>query len=66
MAAVGRATAEGAMTSEQAVHLARILDAARRAIEARDAEYRENHFWGRSRSPAAPSLIPGIAAGEGG
>ena len=66
MAAVGRATAAGKMTSEQAVHLARVVDAARHAIEARDAEYRENHVCGRSRSPAAPSLIPGLLAGKAG
>lgn len=63
MAAVGEATAEGEITSEQAVHLARLIDAARRAIEARDAEFRENHFWGRGRSPAAPPL-PAAKAGE--
>jgi hypothetical protein len=66
MAAVGRATTDGDITSEQAVHLARIVDAARRAIDARDAEFRENHFWGRKRGPAAPSLPPSRTEGEGG
>ncbi len=58
IAAVGQATAAGDITSEQAVHLARIVDAARRTVEARDAEFRENHFWGRQRSPAAPPPMP--------
>jgi hypothetical protein len=58
MAAVGKATAEGEIGSEQALHLACLIDAARHAIQARDAEFRENHFWGRQRSPAAPPHGP--------
>jgi hypothetical protein len=64
MAAVGEAMSAGDVTSEQAVHLARVVDAARRAIEARDAEFRENHFWGRQRSPAAPPAMPAGAAAD--
>jgi len=26
--------------------------------EAREAEFRENHFWGRKRAPDAPPLPP--------
>lgn len=64
MAAIGAATAAGDITSEQAVHLARVVDTAIRAIEARDAEFRENHFWERRRSPAAPPLPPAKAASD--
>ena len=63
LAAIGRAAAEGDITSEQALHLARLIDVARRAIEARDAECRESHFWGRERSPAAPRPVSGEPAG---
>ena len=56
LAAIGQATAAGEVTSEQAVHFARVLDAAGRAITARDAEYYENRFRRRERSPAAPPL----------
>ena len=69
LAAIGQAAAEGDITSEQALHLAQLIDAARRAIEARDAEFHENHFWGRERSPAAPHAViaqpPGGRARDG-
>jgi hypothetical protein len=61
MAAIGMAAAEGSITPAEALDLARVIDTALRAIEARDAEFRENHFWGRERSPAAPPLIPAKA-----
>jgi hypothetical protein len=56
MAAVGEAAAQGTIAPAEALDLARVVDTAIRAIEARDAEHRENRFWGRERSPAAPPL----------
>jgi len=41
------------------------LSVRRRRFEARDAEYRENHFWDRERSPAAPPLPPEKPASDG-
>jgi len=61
MAAIGAAAAQGSLTPAEALDLARVIDTALRTIEARDAEYRANHFWGRERSPAAPPLPPGPA-----
>lgn len=52
LAVVGEAMAEGEITSEQAMHMAHLVDAARRTIDARNAEFREKHFWSRQRSPA--------------
>ncbi len=63
MAAVGRA-AGGDINSEQAVHRARIVDAARRAIEVRDASSARNHFGGRKRSSATAALPPPKAASD--
>lgn len=58
MAAVGEAAARGDIAPAEALALARVVDTAIRAIEARDAELRTNHFWGRERSPGAPPLRP--------
>ena len=40
-----------------------MIETAMRAVAARDAEFRENHFWRRQRAPAAPPLPP-AKAGE--
>jgi len=34
-------------------------------IRARDAEFRENYFWRRERSPAAPPLASAAPASDG-
>jgi hypothetical protein len=44
--------------------LARTVDTAIRTIKARDGEYRENYFWRRERSPAAPPLPPAKPASD--
>ncbi len=64
MAAVGEAAAAGDITPAEALDLARVVDTAIRAIAARDAEFRENYFWRRERSPAAPPLRPATAASD--
>ncbi len=61
MAAIGKAAAAGEITPAEAVEFARMVDTAMRTIEAREAEFRENHFWGRKRAPAAPPLPPETA-----
>ena len=58
MAAIGEAAAGGDVTPAEASDLARVVEAATRTIEAREAEYRENHRWRRERSPAAPPPSP--------
>ena len=58
MAAIGEAVARGEIAPAEASELARVVDTAMRAIEAREAEFQGNHFWGRERSPAAPPLRP--------
>ena len=52
------AVARGDIAPAEASELARVVDTAMRAIEAREAEFRGNHFWGRERSPAAPPSRP--------
>ena len=64
MAAVGESAAAGEITLAEAVDVARVIDAAVRAIEARDAEQRQNHFWRRERNPAAPPLRSSKAASD--
>ncbi len=54
MAAVGEAAARGDIAPSEALDLARVVDTAIRAVEARDAEFRTNQLWGRERNPAAP------------
>ncbi len=61
MAVIGKAAAAGEITPAEAVEFARMVDTAMRTIEAREAEFRENHFWGRKRAPAAPPLPPETA-----
>ncbi len=65
MAVIGRAAAGGEITPAEAMELARVVEMAIGAVEARDAEYRENYFWGRKRSPAAPPLPPEKPASDG-
>jgi hypothetical protein len=64
MAVIGKAGAEGDITPAEAMELARVVDTAIGAVAARDAEVRENYFWGRERSPAAPRLAPAKPAGD--
>jgi len=61
MAAIGKAAAAGEITPAEALDLAHMVETAMHAIEAREAEFRENHFWGRKRAPAAPPLPPETA-----
>jgi len=64
IAAIGKAVAEGEITPAEALDLARMVDTAIRAVAARDAEFRENYFWRRERSPAAPPLPPSKAVSD--
>ncbi len=64
MAAVGEAVARGEIAPAEASELARVVDTAMRAIEAREAEFQGNHFWGRERSPAAPPSRPSNPASD--
>ena len=58
VAAIGKAVAQGQVTPAEAAEFCRLVDTAMRAIAARDQEYRENRWKGRTRSPAAPPLPP--------
>jgi hypothetical protein len=65
MAAIGKAAAAGEITPAEAVEFAHMIETAIRTVEAREAEFRENHFWGRKRAPAAPPLPPAEPAPDG-
>ena len=65
MAVIGKAAADGDITPAEAMELARVVDTAIGAVAARDAEFRENYFWGRERAPAAPPLRPAKPASDG-
>jgi hypothetical protein len=54
LAAVSHVAAAGEISSEQAMHIVRVLDATRRALEARNAEYA---VWGRLSGPPAPPTL---------
>jgi hypothetical protein len=58
IAEVGKAVADGEITPAEASELARVLETAMRAIEAREAELSENHFWGRKRARPRRPLRP--------
>ena len=58
IAAVGRAVAAGDVTPAEAAGLSRFFETAMHAIEAREAEFATDHFWGRKRPPAGPPLPP--------
>ena len=58
IAAVGRAVAAGDVTPAEAAGLSRFFETAMHAIEAREAEFATDHFWGRKRPPAPPPLPP--------
>ena len=64
VAAIAEAAAQGDIAPAEALDFARVVETAMRAIQARDSEFAENHFWGRKRSPAAPPSPPSNTAAD--